>query len=313
MNLYLIGNGFDCHHNLKTNYCYFKNYVMQRNPKLVNKIDDLFNEIIPNYLEKSEDIEKWSILEKYLGQIHDLDYEEFYNYALSNSEQDDERASYFEDPLYNASVLSDKYKVFNELNNYFEGWVKSINTSIASKDENLTLACDDFYINFNYTDTLERLYKIPSNNVFHIHIKNGKFILGHNRFYNKPFSNPYYIYVQKWNGLLVPALDDDYRHTSVRERLNDLYDDIFYTYYKNSQNIINNNKQIFDNIINYKRIVIMGPSLGSEDEVYIEYLSKIMLDVKEIIYYYHNPKEEPEMRNVIFKYFKNVRLVAKYW
>lgn len=79
MDLYLIGNGFDCHHNLKTQYLNFKEYVNKINPKLVKNIDELFNGNIPEYAGKSEDIEKFikkdaQIVNFYCNKIEHLHY-----------------------------------------------------------------------------------------------------------------------------------------------------------------------------------------------------------------------------------------------
>ena len=165
--IYIIGNGFDKHHGLNTSYENYKSYLKNVNPFLVERFD--------YYLGlkdiRSEDINKWSELEVYLGYITDFDYDEIIDEAFSSSETDIERASYWHDPEYNVDEISkDLINIMNEIKSYFPDWIYTIEQDIFNKvaDSNLIFPSNSLFLSFNYTLTLERLYSIPSERILHI-------------------------------------------------------------------------------------------------------------------------------------------------
>ena len=67
----------------------------------------------------------------------------------------------------------------------FEKWVDNCQKSITAPKYIHIEKEDSFFINFNYTDVLEMLYKIPEERVLHIHGRSSKherLIYGHNAF-----------------------------------------------------------------------------------------------------------------------------------
>lgn len=67
----------------------------------------------------------------------------------------------------------------------FEKWVDNCQRSITDPKYVHIEKEDSFFINFNYTDVLEILYKIPEERVLHIHGQSSKhehLIYGHNTF-----------------------------------------------------------------------------------------------------------------------------------
>ena len=65
----------------------------------------------------------------------------------------------------------------------FEKWVDKCQKSITNPKYIHIEKEDSFFINFNYTDVLEMLYKIPEERVLHIHGRSSKhehLIYGHN-------------------------------------------------------------------------------------------------------------------------------------
>lgn len=155
MKLYMIGNGFDRDHELKTSYNEFKRFIGdndKNNPKFSDELVDLFplNEYWSNFeeaLSSPENEEKY----KRLG------YEEFFVVKMQE---------------------------------WFEKWIESINRKIKS-DTVIKKFCfpeQSVFFSFNYTDTLELMYDVDPKNIIHIHgnaaLKlfpntNEKFIFGH--------------------------------------------------------------------------------------------------------------------------------------
>ena len=88
MIFYVIGNGFNQHYGLNTNYSAFKTYLKSIDRDVVERVDDLFYRY--NTLHDPSEIENWSKLEDMLEVFSRLNGDEILEEALSNAESDDE-------------------------------------------------------------------------------------------------------------------------------------------------------------------------------------------------------------------------------
>ncbi|ARD75840.1 AbiH family protein [Staphylococcus xylosus] len=157
MNLFIMGNGFDIDHNIKSSYADFKNY-------LVN-LDDLEATTCIEIMEKGHNNSQgdlWSQLEKNLGHLN-LDY------VINNN---------FE-YLTQTITLSE---IFSKL---FKGWVNQLDNERKSKKQlqQLINPTNDLFFTFNYTNTLEYIYNVNESNIKYIHVvKEGEFYeFGHKK------------------------------------------------------------------------------------------------------------------------------------
>ena len=167
MNLFIMGNGFDIDHNIKSSYADFKNY-------LVN-LDDLEATTCIEIMEKGHNNSQgdlWSQLEKNLGHLN-LDY------VINNN---------FE-YLTQTITLSE---IFSKL---FKGWVNQLDNERKSKKQlqQLINPTNDLFFTFNYTNTLEYIYSVNENNIKYIHVvKEGEFYeFGHKKIENDTSSFHY--------------------------------------------------------------------------------------------------------------------------
>lgn len=294
--IFIIGNGFDLHHYLETKYYHFKNFVKDFDEDLVKAIDDVFYD--RGFYHG--DIEYWSVLEEMLESLTDLDYDELYDDAFLDAEMDMDRASYWHDPEYNANRKAEEELLTPlKLKKYFDKWVDSIKLDDVNRDVNLDLSDNDLYINFNYTETLQDVYKIPDNKILHIHgKKHSEYVLGHNGTENIPYKDPYDTYEDS-NGQMTS--DADIRQVQVKEILNNSYSNLFHSYYKNSINLINKYRTWFDHFENADEVVIMGLSMGNEDAVYIREINSLMKhSCKIVVYYYDGLDKLKEKCKVLF-------------
>lgn len=304
---YLIGNGFDLHHHLPTLYSDYKQFAKEIDSDFVEKIDSILHEL--GY--GSEEIDLWSSLEEYLGYFTDSEYDQHFDNALDSSETDMDRAGYYDDPKFFADEKANELK--NErigVRKYLKEWIDSIRIKNVVKDPFLLLSPKAFYLNFNYTKTLEYVYGIDSSKLCYIHVKNDEYILGHNRKRDLPFPNP--------DGHVVypdgeEEFDDDIRHVQVKESLNEAYNDIFDEYYKNSKQLIKNNATFFKNIEDAELIYIMGLSLGKEDHVYLEYISSHAKKCKKIIVYVRKRTDIDKMDVILQKKNPSIKISYKIW
>lgn len=313
--IYIIGNGFDMHHSLNTAYFKYKTYLKSINKKLVEKLDRLMDE----HGIEDDDIKYWSKLEDYLYVISQFDIDKVYDASLASSESDMDRASYWSDPGYNAKTYSKEITdVVKDIKNNFDGWIQEIEKSISidntSINIDLDLPIDAYYLNFNYTSTLEKLYSIPSQNVLHIHgsIKDD-YILGHNQKLIIPFEHPEMMQMN-WKG--DPIYGDDFRCVEIKKSINNACKEIHDVYYKNSKSIIQKNKNFFDKFINTDEIIFMGLSMGEQDWPYLESISKLIKRNCIVRVYYHNEEADivpKDIKNSCKNFFDKNLLKYENW
>lgn len=294
--LYLIGNGFDLHHNLKTSYAHYKDFLRSLYPNFVEQMDGLFRENgIPD-----DDIEYWSKLEEHTRFFPDLDYETMLENALDASEQDMDRAGYWDDPPYIAKTYGEEPKnFFEEFTCHFREWIDSIEICKKLKDEQLDLEPSALFLNFNYTKSLEILYKVPAENILYIHVDGANYVFGNNQPSKEPYLNPERIYIDE-DGR--ETSDDDPRQIEVKKELNGIYSSIHGTFFKNSRGLIGKNVDFFSKIAGISRIVVMGLSIGIEDEIYINYISGVVDKSCEWHFYYHSDSDKRTIEKVVAKF-----------
>jgi hypothetical protein len=145
------------------------------------------------------------------------------------------------------------------------------------------------FINFNYTDTLQKLYNVPNENILYIHNKandnTSTLILGHSR-------NP------EINKSLEELYNDEDTDPRVAEG-NRMLDNYFKETYKSTERIIIENISLFNSLLETKEIYVLGHSLSKVD---LPYFKEIIVGidktkVKWVISFY-NKKELVHHRDV---------------
>lgn len=183
--LYIIGNGFDIHTGLATRYSDFQLWLEYNYPVIYEKMQAVYD----------IDTEWWNDFEVQLGN---LDVNKFVSKftppakPIDQIKVEEERKREFEE-RYNMlpSLHVDSYcakclkSLLDVLQYCFEKWVNNCQKAITAPQFIRIEKEDSFFINFNYTDVLEILYKIPEERVLHIHGQSSKhehLIYGHNKF-----------------------------------------------------------------------------------------------------------------------------------
>ncbi len=153
--------------------------------------------------------------------------------------------------------------------NVFGQWVRSIH--IESK-QLIDLKNESLYLTFNYTDTLEKVYKISENNILHIHGRasiDENLIVGH-RNYIDPIQ--YLTYATDFR-------EDNHRIDNVCD-YNKLYKPIEY--------LIDKNRSFFDQLSHIKSIVIIGHSCNDIDKLYFKEVSKHVSNDAHWLFFWHD-------------------------
>lgn len=183
--LYIIGNGFDLHTGLATRYADFRRWLENNYPFIYENMQAVYD----------IDVEWWNDFEVQLGK---LDINRFVSKFTPPAKPIDEiiaeaeRRREFEQKynippdLHVDSYCAKRLKGLLDVLQYcFEKWVDNCQRSITNPKYIHIEKEDSFFVNFNYTDVLEMLYKIPEERVLHIHGRSSKherLIYGHNTF-----------------------------------------------------------------------------------------------------------------------------------
>lgn len=166
--LYIIGNGFDVAHGIKSRYSDFKDYCSTNMCEMFDKLCHYYND---------EGKKLWSDLER---ELPNLNQDALFGWAtINNKEWNQNSKGYkkFVDEIRNEIDYIEGLKL------YFTEWVESISLAKVSRKYNLpSEGC--WYLTFNYTHTLENIYHIPVERILHIHGKAkrlfSQLVVGHN-------------------------------------------------------------------------------------------------------------------------------------
>ncbi|GHU58413.1 hypothetical protein FACS189444_2040 [Spirochaetia bacterium] len=287
MTLYIIGNGFDLKHGLLTSYNKFHEFLEKQNQQ---ELLDYFS----NYFGLTND---WSDFENMLGKPN---VKEILGDESDLIADDDEEGS--STHTFSAKIDQITELLTNGLRVQLNNWINTINPAIKNqkKIDIFDFNIDDYYLTFNYTKTLEELYKINPDNICHIHgigkvircrpgdiPDDPSIVIGHSfdgipdmpkmNNYGKPKS-----YLSYYEGILAieEYFHKSYKYTELimKERDNKLF---FDKYFLKDIDAIN----------------IIGHSLSNVD---IQYFKEIAKNMKQNITYnitYYGPNEKNKIIN----------------
>ena len=267
--LYIIGNGFDIHHGVESSYWDFKEYLDNEDSDLVEKLEEYFG---------SDAL--WSDFEETLAY---LDTEQIINECMTylvSYGAEDWSEEYNHDYQYEVQRRIDL--ITGKLKERFIEWVLQLKLPDITEKNMVHIENKALFINFNYTSTLERLYKVSCDRILYIHNKaidtNSTLIIGHSR-------NP------QNEKTLIELYNDEDTDVRVAEG-NKILDNYFLETYKSTETIINENKSFFDSLEMIKIIYVFGHSLSVVDKPYFQEISN-RIDKENVSWKvsFHNKKD----------------------
>lgn len=167
MKLYIIGNGFDLAHHIRSSYSDFEKFLSENHYALKVQSEVLYEDA---------DVMLWTDFETALGSmdINSIVRNVEAEAKINDPDEIGHQSIYMSDVVSNAC---DSLKsVYEEC---FSEWVNKIDISFVKPlfylDKNA------LYLTFNYTETLEGVYGIPEEHILHIHNcrRYGAPIVGH--------------------------------------------------------------------------------------------------------------------------------------
>jgi hypothetical protein len=254
--LFVIGNGFDLHHQIPSKYSQFGDYLKTASPKIFNYVEKyLFHEqVCENDL--------WSTFEERLAHLDDDQIIEEAEQFLVSYGAEDWSDAYHHDFEYEIEQVVGGLST--KLRDHFANWVRTL--PIPASFQGPPLKCIDTqskFLNFNYTPTLQKLYNIPNDNVLHIHgcasDPNASIILGHGC-------------ERSSQEMLLRQVDED-TDTRVAGGYQ-LIDDYFTKTFKQSALIIQQEQAFFEGLKDVTDVWVLGHSLSEVDYPYFEQIIK---------------------------------------
>lgn len=277
--LFIIGNGFDLSHSLPTRYADFREFLRETYPEadedagivpdfsIGHHGDIQFSKgdvvgYLLNLVSRSSQ-KDWCDFEDALGC---LDFEEDFSLLPVELDKDGDRNLWHE--AYNnedlASTLVDCVPMLKEL---FSDWINTIQINHVKARKPFLALIDpvqDIFLNFNYTKTLETIYK--AQNVCHIHgVQGGDIIVGHGEdalFPEDQFSS----YIGSEDGL-------EYIHSVFK---------------KDTVEVIRKHQMFFQGLTaNITEIYSYGFSFSKVDQIYIQTICQ-NINTANVTWYLHN-------------------------
>jgi UDP-2,3-diacylglucosamine pyrophosphatase LpxH len=289
--LYIIGNGFDLLHGVKSSYSAFREYLKRHDKALSFEMDYYFE--CKNFWGDFENNLAYLSREMVMESVDTM-----LDLNMTTFDEDDDNFSYAD---YLASIEMGTQVItdlIESLPRHFKQWIKTLQPQ-AGKNEacDKLLNRDALYINFNYTEFLETLYGLPTDKILYIHgdRRNTKkeLILGHGHDPEKDFIDWFdrnkgrkrfsdYRRGKKGRRYRNDSLtylsyfqEDEQKgnwRNPIRYYAADnaagMIEGYFHDSAKKAQEIISDNSAFFDSLKGIEEIVVIGHSLSPVDHPY---------------------------------------------
>jgi len=284
MKLFIIGNGFDRGHNLRTGYWDFRTFLERCYPDFLYSFESNYN-IYPGFSDEEKQQLLWNEFESNLANIdEDIIIENAVSIDMALESGD----IGIGDTLY--TYFSEEFKYIKQLPYYLKLWIQSLRIrDLLPRTTIIDSKSNDMYVTFNYTSVLENVYKISENKIIHIHgslrMRDGNPIIGH--------GNHKRIEEIKERHEKADEIFDE-KESSISSVIEDYYNDT----YKNVSNYIH--KLVSLQNENIEEVIVIGHSLAGVDMPYFGTInSYTKAKAKWKVYYYDKDKINQMYKNLI--------------
>lgn len=302
MNLYVLGNGFDRAHKLKTDYRSFKMWMLGKNG-LLGRYQWMVDYTLPlvgfvepfvvgyepkgfanwffhliDDVQPFDDHDSWKQFEEDLGKIH-------WEYILENAGSidvnkcDPENVTDEQRFEYEARMC---FLSLAFLKDFFQEWIGMVNRKKVHENDmfkSFLNDTDNLFLTFNYTNTLERLYH--PKRVFHIHgsVENGgDLIVGHS---GGAYSMP--------------------NHLPSQDKAYEWFRRIYHQLAKPTDSIIRRNEDFFGSLSNIDNVYFFGFSFSKPDFPYLQEVFRRCKSIKMVYINAYNQYDFPVFESIVRK------------
>ncbi len=255
--LFIIGNGFDIWNRLPTSYGSFNEEYKEHLDEHIHYFDDFC------------DIDsEWSNFEESLGSFNQDNFHDNAAMQPSLEELGDEPKLLYG---YEDEITIKKEELVDDITNAFRGWIRSVDVNLATKLMHFYLPA--FFINFNYTTTLQDVYNVPNSKILHIHGKVGReIVFGHGRNIGSTSNSR--------------ERDKPWFHETSKEVAQ-----VLGVFHKPVADILERNRATLEGYGNVENIVVIGHSINEIDIPYFQCILNAYPDANWQNYNYENIDE----------------------
>ena len=292
--LYIVGNGFDLYHGLETSFSNFGQYVKENHSELSYYLETYFHYV-----------DLWNDFENVLSTF---DISEFFNdnEDLRPDEESDRTGDiHVLEVAAEHAIETLTIGLRNSLRDYLLQ-IQHLDKSILNLDKNAV------FLTFNYTDTLERIYKIEPMKITYLHnkAKSEKHLL-------RPDEHDYFAddsdiiigHAVKNTKITMPKQKIGIKTAIAYEQAFDTLQLYYKESFKDTEQIILGNSHFFEDISHIERVIIIGHSLSDIDMPYFQEISKKVINVKEWKITYHGKEELPKVETQALKFLPHLNNV----
>ena len=264
--LYLIGNGFDLHHDMNTKYSDYADWLHMNYSDLYwclfrvygVKVDDLWS----NFEESLAAIPPESIL----GSNISIPYVAMTGGVVKSLSGNE---------LVSPEIGRTLDDMFEDIRNTFHEWVRQVNSPNKLKSIEL-IKNSAFFINFNYTNTLETVYGVKPKDILYIHgnaFRDEEIVIGHHM--SQKELNQFYSTKGMDKEQTVDML-------LAQKQIGKMY--------KDTDAVVDLYKEHFNLLRDVKEVYVYGLSCSKADKPYLGYLCNTLelRDVEWHFSYYGN-------------------------
>jgi hypothetical protein len=240
--LFIIGNGFDRYHKIKSSYKHFCSWLyLNGHEEFVDTIERMFTDSF-----KWHD-NLWSNFEDVISHYEPDRIQFWMNIAPHNV---------FNKHDVDESMIQMK-KTARSIRPLMKTWAEHIEIGLVKPQMKDYLSQYSLYLTFNYTKVLEKVYNIPRENICHIHgcVGDDVLIVGHDS--NR---SPYSINTGKD--------EEEIPQGEIVKEMNKLN--------KNIDDQIKKHKSFFESLSNIHHVVVLGHSIAGVDFQYYRKIHSIV-------------------------------------
>lgn len=247
--LFIVGNGFDLHHGIESRYKDFKKYAWRHtdgNGYYLGALETCY----PIKEDKSDELLLWCDLEKALGEP---DVRAIFVEATQDIEPEEDHEIRYQAQMEDETPFLLR-PMFDTLHSVFEKWVKSLDINVEPDESIPYFDRNGLFLQFNYTETLETVYKIDKSRITYIHGRRNtkdELVLGHceNIIGRDYLSDDPMIYEYQAFDSIAEAINEQRKQVS---------------------DIIIQHKDFWQSLHQIDRVVIYGHSLSKVDTPYLK-------------------------------------------
>ena len=295
-NVYFIGNGFDLHHFIRSSYKNYADWLKSYDYSLYLKVNIVYGVV-------GREDNWWGDFENQMGELNVEVYSAwiYRNYGLDFGSDSFREADRFVAEMKAEQELND---LFHGIKTSFYKWIQQLNLANVLRKVELDIS-DSYFICFNYTDTLRRLYKIPQDKICYIHgnARNGdELILGHGKTKDQliePTKLPPNLSKDQQQEWIDEYMTDDSYHRTVDASI-----DAVSNQRKEVEKIINKNVVVWNQMTQAQNFYIYGLSFSKIDTPYITKAISMMDKKKVVIHVSYHGQED---KDNIYQYFKQIK------